>query len=155
VEPIVQTAREFLGAVIRGETARATDLLTPKAVQQIREGGKTFAPQGLETADFRIGQIRKPSETQALVQCFLTDTAATSPKSEEMCCMLRLIEGKWLVSGIAFQEAPNQPLFILDFEKPQDSGLGGQTASGQTPSGPPQTATDGVRTAQEPPIPVR
>ena len=145
-EPIARNAHAFLDSVIQGDTRRATALLTPRAVEQIRHNGKAFAPPGLETAGFELGRIRKPSPEQALVQCFLSDSASGGNQKEEMCCMMKLVDGHWLVSGIAFRVSPQKPPFILDFEKPAQSGSSQQSLVGEAmtpPAGP-------IRTAQDP-----
>lgn len=127
--PMVETARGFLEAVIAGDTQRATSLLTPQAVQQIEKSGKAFAPPGLETANFRVGEVLNVSKTQAFVQCYLTSSTDDLQTQEEMCCVVKQIGSRWLISGIAFQLAPNRPPFILDFEKPAAVGPIQQMAS--------------------------
>lgn len=150
-DPAARSAYEFLDAVLKGDSQRASRQLSPQAMQQIVESGKQFAPPGLESADFRIGEIRRPTPTQTLVQCFLTDSSssdAQQPREEEICCLMRLVEDQWRVSGIAYSVGPDQPLTILDFEKrPGDSrpasiagGRSGQPQQGR-PS-PPRTAQD-------------
>ena len=76
LSPPKSTARSFLQAVIDGDTQQATGLLTPQAIQQLQQSGKAFAPPGLETASFQIGAVRKLSDAQAFVQCYLTDSSA-------------------------------------------------------------------------------
>ena len=117
-DAVTKAATDFLDAVLKGDTQRASARLTPQAIERIIASGKQFAPPGLETATFRIGQVRMPSASQALVQCVLTDTPADgSPaRNEEMCCLLKLVDKDWRVSGIAYGTAPNQPWMLSDFE---------------------------------------
>ncbi len=154
--PAALAASAFLEAVIQGDTERASASLTPLAVQKIAQSGKQFAPPGLETAKFRIGQIRNPSPTQALVQCLLTDmTQGGQQRSEEMCCLLRLVENEWRVSGIAFSTGPNRPPTILDFENPERGPRVAQPmAGGASPRANPGTTSrpSPPRTAQEAPL---
>jgi hypothetical protein len=154
-EAVTQAAADFLDAVLKGDTQRASARLTPKSMERIIESGKQFAPPGLETASFRIGQIRMPSTNHALVQCILTDSSAPgSPRSEEMCCLLKLVEDDWRVSGIAYGTSGTQPWTLSDFEtgksmaipRPGDarSNASQQAAASARPSPP--------RTAQEQPV---
>lgn len=150
-EPIAAAAYDFISAVVQGETQRATSLLTPQAVQQFAAAGKQFAFPGMGSATFQIGQTRKASETQAAVQCLLTDSAAGG--QEEMACLMRMVEGSWKVSGIAFEISPNQTQ-VLNFEQPEAP----RTAPAASPATNPQFATQPgqpnpsavPRTAQDP-----
>jgi hypothetical protein len=154
--PLKSAARSFLQAVIDGDTQQATGLLTPQAVQQLQRSGKAFAPPGLETASFEIGEVRKLSDAQAFVQCYLTDSSAQQTTREEMCCVVKLVGGQWCISGIAFKIAPNQQPIILDFEKPARSGpIQGQMALQQfhSPSTPTEPVVNPARNAQNPAIP--
>ena len=71
---IAHAASDWLDAVLKGDTQRASARLTPQAMKRIVDSGKQFAPPGLETASFRIGEVRAPSQDQAIVQCVLTDS---------------------------------------------------------------------------------
>lgn len=118
-DPAALAAHEFVSAVVKGDTDRATKLLTPQAIQQFETSGQRFAAPGLDSAQFRIGQVRKVSEVQSLVQCMLTDkTAPAGTPEQEMCCLMRLVEGQWRVSGIAVDMENGQPM-ILNFEQPE------------------------------------
>ena len=163
-QPVVQAAERFLDAVIQGDSRHALEAMTANAMAQIQSSGKAFAPPGLESAKYRLGEVRLPSPEQAIVQCFLTDASNPAAPQEEMCCMLKLADGRWGVSGIAFQTSPKQPLFILDFERPSRSGPAGQTVSDSlaeqhaqpnTPAVPgSSTPTTTLRTAQQPESPI-
>jgi hypothetical protein len=151
-EAVTQAATDFLDAVLKGDTQRASARLTPRSMERIIESGKQFAPPGLETASFRIGQIRMPSANHALVQCILTDTSTPgSPRNEEMCCLLKLVEDDWRVSGIAYGTGGNQPWTLSDFETGKSTaiprpGAGRSNASQQagvsTRPSPPRTAQE-------------
>jgi hypothetical protein len=152
-DPVARVAYEFLDAVLKGDTQRAGAQLTPTAMQRIIESGKQFAPPGLENASFRIGEVRKPSDSQALVQCLLTAPAADSgqTRQEEMCCLMRLVENNWRVSGIAYASGPKQPLTIMDFETGrvvQQPTNNAPTTQGTSPlagrPSPPRTAQETV-----------
>jgi hypothetical protein len=160
-EAVAKAAADFLDAVLKGDTQRASARLTPQAMQRIIASGKQFSPPGLETATFRIGQVRAPAKGQALVQCVLTDTSvADAPRNEEMCCLMRFVDNDWRVSGIAYGTRSDQPWTLSDFETGQNIAIPRQpsmqrpasqsveaTAAGNRPSPP--------RTAQEQPPVVR
>jgi hypothetical protein len=132
--PMAKAAHEFLDAVLKGDTQRASAKLTPTAMQRIVASGKQFAPPGLETASFKIGEVRAPSQDQAIVQCVLTDTSEGTPHSEEMCCLLRKIENDWRVCGIAYGTTPDKPWTLSDFETGQNMTIPRQIMSGSTGS---------------------
>jgi hypothetical protein len=128
--PMARAAYDFLDAVLKGDTQLASAKLTPQAMQRIIDSGKGFAPPGLETATFKIGEVRAPSEDQAIVQCVLTDTVEGQPQSEEMCCLLRKVENEWRVSGIAYGTGPNMPWTLTDFESGNSMAIPRQTMGG-------------------------
>jgi hypothetical protein len=118
--PIARAASEWLDAVLKGDTQRASARLTPQAMQRIIESGKQFSPPGVDTEGFRIGEVRTPSQDQAIVQCVLNYNAGGAHHSEEMCCLLRRVDNDWRVSGIAYGTAPDKPWTLTDFETGQD-----------------------------------
>jgi hypothetical protein len=151
-EVIAEAAADFLDAILKGDTQRASARLTPQAIERIIASGIQFQPQGLKTAVFRIGEIRTPSQNQAIVQCVLTDTSTDGKQeSEEMCCLMRHVEEDWRVSGIAYGRGANQPWTLSDFETGQTTTIARQpspasmgqpaTAPAARPS-PPRTATE-------------
>lgn len=121
--PIAKATHDFLDAVLKGDTQRASARLTPQAMQRIVQSGKGFSPPGLETATFKIGEIRTPTQDQAIAQCLLTDSAEGQSHSEEMCCLLRKVENDWRVSGIAYGTAPDKPWTLSDFESGQNMAI--------------------------------
>jgi hypothetical protein len=152
--PIAKVAAEFLDAVLKGDTQRTTAMLTPRAIQQITASKTEFRPQGLDNATFKIGEVRTPTESQAIVQCVLTQASADGqPRIEEMCCLLRLVDNQWRVSGIAASNGPNRAPMILDFEntspttQPQPPMAGSQQGPGAAP--PAAGRPSPPRTAQE------
>jgi hypothetical protein len=132
-EAIAHAASDFLDAVLKGDTQRASARLTPQAIERIIASGIQFQPQGLQTAVFRIGEIRTPAQNQAIVQCVLTDkpTEGTA-ESEEMCCLMRYVESDWRVSGIAYGKGANQPWTLSDFETGRTMTIARQPAPGST-----------------------
>ena len=130
-EAIAQAAADFLDAILQGDTQRASARLTPQAIERIIASGIQFQPQGLQTADFKIGEIRTPSQDQAIVQCVLTDqTPDGLEESEEMCCLMRHVENDWRVSGIAYGKGPNQPWTLTDFETGHTTAIPRQPTPG-------------------------
>jgi hypothetical protein len=138
-EAVTRAASDFLDAVLKGDTQRASARLTPQAMQRIIASGKQFSPPGLETATFRIGEVRTPSTDKAFVHCILTDSATTgAAHSEEMCCLMRLVDNDWRVSGIAYWAGPNQGGTMSDFETGQSTPIprNPTTPSTAGPAGP-------------------
>ena len=134
-DPVGQAAYDFLDAVLKGDTQRASQRLPPMAIERIPATGKQFAPPGLETATFRIGEVRLPTPTQAVVQCFLTDSqSGPEPRTEEIGCLLRLVGNEWRVSGIAFSPGSDRPPMILNFENPQQGAVSSQPPLVQSPN---------------------
>jgi hypothetical protein len=168
-QQIVDVARQFLDAVIQGDSERAIGQMTPQAVEQMRSSREAFSPPSWETAKYRTGQVRMPSPEQAIVQCYFTETTPSGNRQEEMCCMLKRVDGRWGVSGVAFQLSPTQPPYILDFEKPPQTGPTQQhmaefpttppsaipPATATPPAAMPPTEPDRYRTAQPQPPAVR
>jgi hypothetical protein len=152
--PVAGAASNFLDAVIKGDRQRAFDLLTPSAQQRVINKDEHFAPQGLEKMTFRVGEVRTPTESQAIVQCILTGPdKGGQQKDEEMCCLMRLVDNQWHVSGIAAGNGPNRPPTILDFENPRSDTPPRQPMAanpGQDTLAPPAGRPSPPRTAQEP-----
>lgn len=135
--PIAKAAYDFVDAVVKGDTQRASARLTPQAMQQIVASGKQFAPPGFSAASFKIGGVREPAEGRAIVQFIIAVPGTDAPQNEEMCCLLRKVDNDWRVSGIA------DPSTLIDFEsgksqtltQPQMSGgMANAPNAGQSPS---------------------
>ncbi len=154
--PIGRAASEWFDAVLKGDTQRASARLTPQAMQRIIDSKETFSPPGIECEGFQVGEIRTPSQDQAIVQCVLNYSSAGVHHSEEMCCLLRRIDNDWRVSGIAYGTAPNKPWTFTDFETGQDVAVPRQAmsdtnASSADPNGVASRPSP-PRTAQESPV---
>lgn len=135
--PAGQAADKFMAAVVEGNIETATNLLTPRAIEQFAAQGKRFAPPGLGTATYRIGQVETPTPDQALVQCILIDKNATEGTAqEEICCMMRQVNGQWRVSGIAYDTGTSPEPVILSFEElpPMNPSQGQQVGADGAPA---------------------
>jgi hypothetical protein len=160
-EPIARAASDFLDAVLAGDIQRASARLTPKAIQRIIGSGLQFQPAGQEKAAFRTGEVRMPTKTQALVQFVFTYTASDgSPKSEEGCCLMRLVDNDWRVSGLAYGAGANNSWTLSDFESGQMIPIARQSTLRTPADQPGSPATGGgrpspPRTAQQAPAPLR
>ena len=75
-DPAALAAHEFLAAVVGGDTAKASSLLTPLAIERINQSGKPFQLPGLANYTFRVVAVRKPVPDKAFVQCYGTDRSA-------------------------------------------------------------------------------
>ena len=123
-DPAAHTAFEFLDAVVKGDTERASQLLTPLAVERIAASGKPFQLPGLANYTFRVGQVRHPAEDKAFVQCMGTDRS-TSGKTveEEFCWLMNRVGDQWRVAGISYSAGPQQTLMIYSFENPEQGAV--------------------------------
>ncbi|QDU91761.1 hypothetical protein Pla175_51920 [Pirellulimonas nuda] len=146
-DPAAQVTYDFLQAVIRGDTDAATGLLTPTAIERFNATGSRFAPPGLASARFRLGDVAYPAPgaTEAAVQCMVTDQNATegSAREEELACLLKQVAGQWRVSGMAYEVAADQPPMVLDFEKfaPQGEAAKPAVDPARTAAAPEETQT--------------
>jgi hypothetical protein len=141
-DPAARVAYDFLDAVLKGDDQKVSACLTPQAIQRLIDSHKRFALPGVDSTTFRIGEVRKPSESQALVQCILSDSSPSKEaQSEEICCLVRQIESEWRVSGIAVLTAPGRLPMILDFESPPSEPMGLPT-SPQLSNGPSVPGTE-------------
>jgi hypothetical protein len=128
--PIARAASEWLDAVLKGDKQRASARLTPLAQQQITKNNMEFSPPGgIQTASFRIGEVRTPSQDQAIVQCVLNFSANGQQQSEESCCLLRFVDNEWRVAGIAYGTASDKPWTLTNFETGQDVPIPRQSMS--------------------------
>ncbi len=162
-EPAAIATANFLEAVLKGDSQSASALLTPQAIERIVASGKQFSPPGWQTAQFKITQVRTPSQDHAVVQCLLSDTASPNAgATEEMCCLLRRVENDWRVSGIAYGTGPDKPWTMNDFETgrtmaiPRQPTMQSAVNTGSAPGTPPSDGSAPVgrpspRTAQEAP----
>jgi hypothetical protein len=154
--PIISAVNDFLDAVVKGDSQRASSLLTPQAMQRIIASGLPFAPSGWANAKFKIGEVRSPSVGTAFVHCIVVEAAGTpSGQGGENCCWyMRQVGNDWRVSGVAYWADPNEVGTLNDFETgrsipiPRDPAVSG---SG-TPSTAPAATTPGIppRMAQDP-----
>jgi hypothetical protein len=140
---------------LKGDKPRATARLTPQARQQISKNKMEFSPPGeAQTAGIQIGEVRTPSQDQAIVQCVLSYNYNGKPQSEEMCCLMRFVENDWRVAGVAYGTALDKPWILTNFETGQDIPIPRQEMSG---AGATTAASSGAvdrpspRTAQETP----
>lgn len=150
---VTQAAANFLDAVIKGDTQRAGACLTPQAMQRIIASGKPFDPKGMENATFRVGEVRTPAVDKAFVHCEVTDVSAGKIEKEDMCCLMRLVENEWRVSGIAYWR-PDQSGTMSDFETGQSTQIprlpSTPNTAGQPTTPSPDAGTLPPRMAQEP-----
>jgi hypothetical protein len=153
-QPAALATADFLDAVFKGDSQRASARLTPQAIDRIVASGKQFSPPGWQTAKFQITQVRSPSQDQAVVLCAVTDTASTDgspPKQEFCCCLLRLVDQDWRVCGMAYGMGDNKPWTLNDYETGRTVPISMPNIAGPA-TNPTATASGrpSPRTAQEP-----
>lgn len=120
-DPIARVVYDFLDAVRQGNTAVASGMLTPLALQRTSEMDFVFAPPGSPTARFEVGAAEIiEKDNKAVVDSVWTDLDADGkPQSEPTLWALRFTAGQWRISGMAAEMGPNQPLMVIDFENPE------------------------------------
>lgn len=149
-------ASAFMSAVIRGDSPGAMSLLTPRAVAQLQANQQRFDCLGLAGATYKVGEVRKAADDQAAVQLLVAvgvGPQAPQPSAqEELCCLLRRVDGRWLVCGVAADAGPGQQPNVINFEAAPapPTGQAGQfvgtpatqpgASSASPPQGAPQTA---------------
>jgi hypothetical protein len=118
-DPVARVVYDFLDAVRQGNTAVASQLLTPLALQKTSEMDFVFAPPGSPTARFEIGASELIEKDKAVVDSVWTDLDADGkPHSEPTLWALRLTNGQWRISGMAAEIGAAQPM-VIDFENPE------------------------------------
>lgn len=120
-DPIARAVYDFLDAVRRGDTAAASAMLTPLALQRTSEMDFVFAPPGSPTARFEVGAAEVvEKDLKAVVDSVWTDLDADGkPHSEPTLWALRFTDGQWRISGMAAEMGPDEPLMVIDFENPE------------------------------------
>jgi len=157
-DPAAVAAHKFLDAVVKGDTATASSLLTPLAIERINESGKPFQLPGLANYTFRIVAVRKPVADKAFVQCFGTDrSAGEQALNEEFCWLMCLVDDQWRIAGISYTMGPKNQLMIYSFENPEKGAIPVQklmpqqtAAAGQTAAVPGAAATTQPLATQPP-----
>jgi hypothetical protein len=145
-DPAAQVANQFLEAVVQGDTAKASQLLTPLAVEKIAASGKPFQLPGMTNYAFRVGDVRRPAPDKAFVQCMGTNRSAQGTAvEEEFCWVLSLVEQDWRIAGIIYTAGPQQTMMIYSFEDPEKGAIPVQQLRARAPG---QTA--GTNPTQQP-----
>ena len=156
-DPAAQVAHQFLEAVVEGDTTRASQLLTPLAVERINASGKPFQLPGLANYTFRVGQVRYPAEDKAFVQCMGTDRSTDGKTiEEEFCWLLSRAGDQWRIAGISYSAGPQKTLMIYSFEEPERGAVPVQqlmARAGQTAAAGNQVPTQSTVPAQSSPTP--
>lgn len=132
--PIARVTSEWLDAVLKGDTQRASARLTPQAMQRIIDSGKQFSPPGVDVEGFQIGDVQTPTPDQAVVPCVLNYTTDGKHHSEELCCLLRRVDNDWRVSGIAYGTTPDKPWVWTNFETGKDTAVSRQDMGDSGPA---------------------
>jgi hypothetical protein len=140
-DPAAQVANTFLEAVVKGDTAQASSLLTPLAIERINASGKPFQLPGLANYTFRVGDVSRPAPDKAFVQCVGTDSSAKEQTvNEEFCWLMSLVEDQWRIAGISYTAGPQKTLMIYSFENPEKGAIPVQSlmaqSAGQTAAAP-------------------
>lgn len=153
-DPAAQVAHQFLEAVVKGDTALASSLLTPLAIERISASGKPFQLPGLANYTFRVAAVRRPVPDKAFVQCLGTDRSTGEQAiNEEFCWLMSLIDDQWRIAGISYSAGPKGTLMVYSFENPEKGAIPVQQLMGP-PAG--QTAAvPAASPATQPPATVQ
>jgi hypothetical protein len=137
-DPAAIVAHQFLEAVVKGDTAQASSLLTPLAIERINVSGKPFQLPGLANYTFRVGAVRRPVPDKAFVQCIGADrSTGEQAVNEDFCWLMSLVDDQWRIAGISYTAGPKGTLMVYSFENPEKGAIPVQQLMGQ-PAG--QTA---------------
>ena len=136
---IGSTTDTFMRAILSGDTARATTLLTAKATQRCQADPTALTPMGMDVERLALGEIRLLSEAEAAAQCLVTERGVTAP--QELCCLLKLEAGVWRVCGLACDTGDGSAT-VVSFEEDMQSPSSPQFVEGTDPTsgGVPRTA---------------
>ncbi|TWT73754.1 hypothetical protein Pla123a_36470 [Posidoniimonas polymericola] len=115
--PIAAAAYDFMDAVFANDIARATQRLTPEAIQNLQAQDKRFE-WGAAAAKLEMGEVKQDGSGEAAVQCFVSQGATPGDGPSELLCVLRQVGGEWLVYGVAWQGGDTEEPQIVNFESP-------------------------------------
>ncbi len=111
---------KFLEAVRLGEDKAAEGLLTPLAQEKTKANGMEVAPQGSDTASFRVGAVQRDGDT-CQVQSQWTDLDGTgAPQTDEIIWTVRRTGGAWRIAGMAAKIFPDLPPVVMNYEDPEE-----------------------------------
>lgn len=145
--PIAASAYDFMDAVFANDIARATQRLTPQAIQNLQAQDKRFE-WGAAAAKLEVGEVRQDG-SEAAVQCFVSQ-AANAEGPAELLCVLRQVGSEWLVYGVAWQGGESTEPQIVNFETPAAPA---QPAAPKPPAGDRYVDTPAPQIPAAPPIP--
>lgn len=129
-DPAERVVYEFLDALAKGKTDLANSNLTPIALELLQKNDSCIVMPASDTARFRVGKVEQHDSQRATVDAVWSDLDVDGNRVDEvMLWALRLIEGKWRVSGMVADPNSENPV-ICDFENPTEYG---QPAGSQTP----------------------
>lgn len=115
---------EFLEAVRTGSDEAAASMFTPLARQKLEEMQMEVAPQGSDTASFKIetDSIEYLADRQgARVKSSWTDLGVDGePESQEITWMLRRETEGWRIAGMGTRVFDDAPPLYLNFEDVED-----------------------------------
>jgi len=112
----------FLEAVRTGNDKKASEMFTSLARERVSKLGIQVAPQGSDTASFKIGKIERLAPDGARVAAQWTDLGDDGkPRTDDMMWMLRKEKEGWRVAGMAATVFPGEPPLLLDFENPEET----------------------------------
>ena len=129
-DPAERVVFEFLDALRKGKTDVANSNLTPMALKLLQKNDSCIVMPASDTAQFRVGKVEQHDSERATVDAVWSDLDVDGNRVDEvMLWALRLVEGRWRVSGMVADPNSENPV-ICDFENPAEYG---QPTGSQTP----------------------
>jgi hypothetical protein len=112
---------EFLEAVRTGDDEKAALMLTELARQKTAKLNMEVAPEGSDTAEFKVGEAELLPGDRARVASTWSDLDHKSQRqTDEIVWMLRRQPDGWRIAGVAAAVFPGEPPLLLNFEDPEE-----------------------------------
>jgi hypothetical protein len=112
---------EFMDALKTGNTAKASDLLTPTARQKTEEAKLEVGLPASKSATFEVGEVEMIEDDGAHVASTWTDRHEDGDeRTDKIVWILRKETIGWRVAGMAMKIFDDAMPLILNFEDPAD-----------------------------------
>ena len=109
--------KEFLEAFRNGDDQATEQMLTAAARATTRSAGVKVAPEGSDTVEFEIGEVKYIAEDGVQVACTWSDLDENNQRqAENLVWMLRKESEGWRIAGLAATRNKGESPRKLDFE---------------------------------------
>jgi hypothetical protein len=111
----------FLTAIKNGDDEKAASMLTELARQKTAENGMSVAPQGSDTASFKVTQAEMKGEDGAYVACTWSDVDTQGETTtDELVWVMSKQDADWRIAGMVAKVFPDMDAIVFNFEDPED-----------------------------------